>query len=470
MKKRYVGRRIRRVREQASLTQSVMAESLGVSTSYYNQLERNQRPLTDRLLHRLSQLYDVSVNELEDEEEHRLVRDLSEILVDPVFGEIPPSRAEMLEAMRTSPKLGRHLLNLYRSYRSLRTTLEADTDPDAGALDGVGMTRFPYEDVRDLLQDHNNYFDRLDRAAERLWEDQGWTSASLEEDLERYLFNKYAVRVTTLPPEQSGLRRHTPGTGELALSSKLDRSARIFHLGHQLALLEQSKAVTAIIAESDLGTGEAAAIARVALANYFAGAVMMPYAAFRQAAWDCRHNIDQLQRQFGTSFEQVAHRFSTLQRPRAEGVPFYFLRVDMAGNISKQQTANGFRFARFGGACPLWNVHDAFASPGRILTQLVQLPDGEVFISLARALEKGGDGYLDQPRRFAIGLGCAVDYADQLLYAQHLDVHRAEAATPIGASCRVCPRSTCKHRAFPPVGRDLEVDHHNRSDVPYAFR
>jgi predicted transcriptional regulator len=191
----------------------------------------------------------------------------------------------------------------------------------------------------------------------------------------------------------------------------------------------------------------------------------MPYERYRAEARRVRHDIDRLSRVFGISFEQACHRLSTLQRPGAAGVPFYFCRVDMAGNITKRHSATRLQFARFGGACPLWHVHEAAAIPDRILVQQAETPDGVRYISMAKGLVKPSGRFTRAPRRFAVVLGCEASHAADFVYADAVD--RTGAATPIGISCRLCPRADCDQRAFPPADRAIAVEPETRRIVPY---
>jgi XRE family transcriptional regulator, fatty acid utilization regulator len=213
---------------------------------------------------------------------------------------------------------------------------------------------------------------------------------------------------------------------------------------------------------------ETHALARIGLANYFAGALLMPYGAFLAAAERERYDIERLGALFGVGYETICHRLSSLQRPGALGVPFFFIRVDRAGNISKRQSATDFHFSRVGGTCPLWNVYEAFAQPGRILTQVAQMPDGRTYLWIARTVQHaaGGDG--DPGKTFAIGLGCDIRHAGRLVYSKGLALADPAAATPIGAGCKVCERPACPQRAFPLIGRPLAVDETRSVINPYA--
>ena len=206
------------------------------------------------------------------------------------------------------------------------------------------------------------------------------------------------------------------------------------------------------------------------LACYAAGALLMPYKRFRAEARGVRHDIDRLAQLFGTSFEQTCHRLSTLQREDARGVPFFFCRVDMAGNITKRHSATRLQFARFGGACPLWIVHEAVAIPDRILVQLAETPDGVRYVSMAKGLVKPSGSYDRSPRRYAVALGCEVQHADEFVYADGIDLLSERAATPIGVSCRICPRPNCDQRAYPPSDQQIAVDLFRRGIIPYEMK
>jgi predicted transcriptional regulator len=239
-------------------------------------------------------------------------------------------------------------------------------------------------------------------------------------------------------------------------------------LAHQVGQLEQARAIETIVDAAEFRAIGAADITRIALGNYCAGALIMPYARFLASAKSVRYDIERLGHLFGASVEQVCHRLSTLQRPGARGVPFYFIRVDRAGNILKRHSATRFQFARFGGACPLWNVHEAFEAPGKILAQIAEMPDGLRYLCVARSSFKSGGGHRAPSRHFALGFGCEWTFADEVVYADGLDPKTA-AIAKIGVSCRICERADCAQRAAPPVDRALKVDPNLRHYVPYRF-
>ena len=240
---------------------------------------------------------------------------------------------------------------------------------------------------------------------------------------------------------------------------------RAFQLAHQLALLEFRELIEQELERARFRSPAARDVCRIGLGNYAAGALVLPYRIFLETASELRHDVEKLQTRFGASFEQVCHRLSTLQRPGLKGVAFYFVRIDMAGNITKRHSATRLQFARFGGACPLWNVHEAFGRPGDILTQVAETPDGARYLCVARSEVKRSGDYLTPDRRYALGLGCEVQHAGSVVYSAGLDLDGP--ATRIGVSCRICERDDCPQRAFPPLDRALRVPVNDRRTVPY---
>ncbi|WP_207456029.1 short-chain fatty acyl-CoA regulator family protein [Azospirillum sp. SYSU D00513] len=471
-KKLYLGHKLRRLREQRGLTQAALAKALELSPSYLNQLENNQRPLTLAVLVKISGVLEADITHLLEDEDSRLVSDLREALADPLFAGAALGTAELRNVVGASPETARRILSLHQAYQKLHERVQSLADSlhsqDLGDPTGA---QFPYEEVRDYFHYCNNYIGPLDEAAERLWDAEGFRSGDLQNDLIAYLKRRHDVRTTVLTDvaAETAMRRYDEATGTLTLSALLNGPSRAFHLAHQIALLGCGAMIEDLVAAAKFSSEDARSICRVGLANYFAGALVMPYRAFLAEARALRHDVEQLQSRFGASFEQVCHRLSTLQRPGARGLPFYFVRVDMAGNITKRHSATRFHFARFGGACPLWNVHEAFAQPGKILVQFARMPDRTAYICIARTVTKRGGAYLKPSRQFAVGLGCEASFASELVYAAGIDTADEAAAVPIGVNCRICERTDCQQRAFPPIGSQLTVDEHHRSFVPYLF-
>lgn len=460
-KKLYAGAKLRETRTRLGLTQKEFAARLGISLPYLNQMENNNRPLSTAVVVALAREFGMDVTELSAGDSERLVSDLREALADPVFAAAMPALPDLRLVAANAPGFARAFLDLHRAYREGHERL-ASLDEALGH-EGSSLRASPWEEVRDFFHYCDNYIDAVDRAAER------FAGEGRGDILDRAADRLAALGVTVRTGDEAPLRSFDPKRGEVHLSARAARPTQRFQLLHQLALIAQADLLEATLDLARFQSDTAREIARVGLANYFAGAALMPYGAFLQAAQDTRHDLEQLADRFGASIEQVAHRLSTMQRPGAKGVPFFFVRVDQAGTITKRHSATRLQFARFGGACPLWNVHRAFETPGRFLRQLAETPDGVRYFCLARAVTKPGGAFRAPVRRYAIGLGCEIGWAGSLVYADDMDLSRPQAFEPIGISCRICERPDCHQRSVPPLERQLRIDHNRRGLLPYAI-
>jgi predicted transcriptional regulator/transcriptional regulator with XRE-family HTH domain len=465
----YAGARVRRLREDRGLRQAALARELGLSASYLNQIENDRRPLPMRVLRPLVELFGVAPSYFADAEDLRRMEELRGATADGLFGESRMSLAAARAAVRDAPDLVERFLALYGAYRAL-SDQNAMAEARLAAGGGSELSpRPPYDEVRDWVQSRRNYFHEIDTVAEAMAEAAGIAPATRREDLERFLREAHRVQVLDAKGllGKGVLWQLDRRGGRLHMAEEMAAETRDFCTAHVIGLLQQGRQITRLINRAHLSSDAARALARVGLANYFAGALLMPYRGILQAAETTRYDVQRLQTVFRTSFEQICHRLSTLQRPGAEGIPFFFLKTDAAGNVLKRSSATRFQFDRFGGPCPLWNVHQAFAQPGRILVQLARTPDEATYLSIARTVGNSGSSYLSRPRSVAVGLGCEIAFAARTVYAAGLDLHSPEAVDLIGPGCRVCERSTCRHRAIPPVGRALDVGTAERGVVPY---
>ena len=474
MKTMQIGGKLRRLRQERRLTQTEMARELGISSSYLNLIESNRRPVTVRVLVQLADKLRVEIASLASDSDERLTSELMEALSDPIFEEHDVKASDVRELVTTLPSLGHALLALYRSHHH---GAGAATSPGLGALDASsepGLTGPPTEEVSDFIEQHANYFEAIESAAEQLWHDNGIALHTLHHDLIRVLSEKLAVQVEIVPIARMPglLRQYNPLTRRLELSEMLPLPSRTFQLAHQIAFLAHRPLLDLLAAGGKFTSPASDALARSALANYFAAAVMMPYDRFIEAARTTRHDIDVLQSRFSVSFEQVCHRLTTLRRPGNAGIPFHLIRVDIAGNISKRFSGSGIHIARFGAACPRWNVYDAFTTPGMIRVQVSAMPDGQTFFCLARTAEVSSRsgvraGLQQRPEKRAIALGCGIHHARDIVYADGLDLEDKQIVTPIGVSCRTCPRTDCAERASPPLAHRLDVDENRRGYSAY---
>ncbi|NOC43996.1 MULTISPECIES: short-chain fatty acyl-CoA regulator family protein [unclassified Ruegeria] len=459
--KLYAGAKLREMRTRLALTQREFAAKLGVSLPYLNQMENNNRPISTTVVLALAQEFGMDVTELSTGDSERLVSDMREALADPVFADILPPLADLRLTASNAPALARAFIELHKTYRQTHERL-ASLDEALGRED-ARMQASPWEEVRDFFHYCDNYIDAVDRAAE-LFANRAENPGSIRQAALNSLTERgIQVMFSDIAP----LRTYDAESKILRLSSRSTPQTQVFQLLLQVALISQDKLLEATLDFAKFQSEEARSIAKIGLANYFAGASLMPYSAFLTAAQEERHDLELLSNRFGASIEQVAHRLSTLQRPGAKGIPFFFVRVDQAGTITKRHSATRLQFARFGGACPLWNVHRAFETPGHFLRQLAETPDGVRYISLARDVSKSGGSFGAPVRRYAIALGCEVRHAPALVYADNLDINNASAYEPIGISCRICERQNCHQRSVPPLERRLSIDTHTRGTLPY---
>ncbi len=488
MRKTFMGVRLKTLREQRGLTQAALAKLLNLSPSYLNQLENNERPLSVPVLLRLQSSLGADLQFFSEDEEARLMAQLQEVVIEGAGPNAVPA-AELQAMAQQLPALSEVLVRLHRRCRDAEERVSAlvaglgdDRQPALSPLQ-------PHEEVRDFFYARHNYIAALDEHAEALLESLlprkargrkpdggaaafGSAAIELAARLTARLQEAHGVRVEPADGAQAAdefLRRFDPAARALVLPPGIEASQRAFQIATQLAYLEAGDTIDALAREGTFSGPQAVALARIGLASYFAGAVVLPYRRFLDAAEALRYDIDLLAERFGVSFETVCHRLSTLQRPDARGVPFFFVRVDRAGNISKRQSATDFHFSRTGGTCPLWNVYEAFAQPDKVLTQLASMPDGRTYLWIARCVTHRRGGYGTPARSFAIGLGCDPRHASRLVYSKGLDFNDPDATTPIGAGCRICERSGCAQRAFPALGRDMQIDENLRQREPYAL-
>jgi predicted transcriptional regulator/transcriptional regulator with XRE-family HTH domain len=466
-----LGTKIRALRRRESLSQVQLAERLGISASYLNLIEHDRRPLPAMLLIKLAQLFHIDVQALAADDDRQLVADTMEVLGDDLFEGQELTQADVREFVTSTPAVARSMLTLYQAYRQSRQSVDslaAQLDADSEQT-GVPGVRLPSEEVSDFIQRHVNHFPELEEAAERLWREAHLDSDDLYAGMARHLRGRHGIEIQVehTSAMRGAMRRYERERKRLLLSEALPRGSRNFQLDHQLGLLVHSEVLDRLTRSDQLTTDDSRALCRVALANYFGAAVSMPYQPFFEAARAERYDIELLGHRFGASFEQVCHRLTTLRRPGAEGIPFHLVRIDIAGNISKRFSASGIRFARFSGACPRWNVHTAFLTPGMIRVQLSQMPDGRTYFCIARTLRRDRRFHAP-PAVQAIGMGCDVRYARELVYADGINLDTLDAAVPVGVSCRLCPRMDCQQRAFPAIQHRLEINEDVRGLSFYA--
>ena len=452
-RKIFAGARVRRLRTQRGLTQTRMANDLGVSVSYLNLIERDQRPLSASFLLKLAQNYDLDIRSLTGDDEGELVDELSKLFTDPRLIGIDVPRSELRDLAARSPAIAHALVRL-----AAATPAVAPSAPPPGPLAAVSA----------MIDGAGNYFAALDEAAEKLADELRLSGPDLNAAVVERLRARHAITVRALPAEvlPGQLRRLDLHARQLQLSESLDAASRGFAAAVQLVLIELKAQMAETIGAAGVTDPLAARACAVALGKYAAAATLMPYGRFLAACEATGYDVELLQARFGRGLEQVAHRLTTLHRPGARGVPFFFLRVDHAGTISKS-FAPGPSPLPLAGGCALWHVYHAFDRPGEIRRQLVELEDGQRFLTLARTVRTAAMPWGGARPSFAIGIGCDIAHAAALSWSAGVDP--GGPAAPIGPGCAACHRAACRQRGLPPANAHLAFDERQRGLTPFRF-
>ncbi|MBT4889541.1 MAG: DUF2083 domain-containing protein [Rhodospirillales bacterium] len=511
-----MGSKLRGLRKDRGLSQTELATKMGISASYLNLIEHNQRNLTVSLLIRISEVLNVSLQAFSPQHEGEQIAVLTEVLKDPIYEQLDLGEGDVGELVANSPVLCQALTKTYSTYRNnleefqtlnerlaqdplltsnihrLRTLLTSivsfseilhdntDLAPDerqdfqkivldesenlgktvndmVELVSGEGLVGSvsditPHEAVTDFLQAHNNYFPELELAAEDLRREAGLDSVSVRARLIGYLLERHGVSVEIAHDrsQESSASFYEETKRHLVLSMSLPAPSINFHLALLIGQLSYDSLLDELADSKAIMNEAAKARTKAALSNYFAGACMLPYDDFLNAAIDTRYNIDLLQQRFSASFEQICHRLTTLRKPDFAGIPLHLIRVDVAGNISKRFSASGMRIPRYGSACPRWIMHHAFLTPGVICSQVTQTPDGNRYFSIARTSSKSSMIYGHPGNHYSISIGCEITFADQMVYSDGLNFDSKQQAVPVGIACQLCDRPDCVQRAAPP--------------------
>lgn len=466
-KKTFIGPRLRQLRKERGQTQAQVATALGISATYVNLLENNQRSLSVQVLMRLSDVYGVDWRDLIEDDGPTLLADLRNAMQDPIFGSDSPDLQEMRSAVDHCPKLARGLLRLHKTYRTLSERVLSASSTNDDPLAMFGLT--PEAVVHDLFRRNRNHFAQLEEAAEAFRSGEVIPTDEVYIYLKRRLSEKFGISVSKVPVAElpDTLRYYDESQKRILLSDALDYKNRVFQLAHLLGLREYGDQIDEIIEAAGVENPRDQARSRVELANYFAAAMLMPYDGFLKECRKSRYDLDHLAALYGVSFEQVCHRVTTLQREGNQGVPFFFLRIDKAGNVTKRFNATSFHLAEHGGACPRWDIHLSFRTPGRTLTQFVEMPDGSKYFTVNRTVDRPSSDYRTQDSRLAVTLGCAMEHTSSLVYASLYQLTDPGLATPIGINCRLCPRQHCAQRAHQPVHLELPIDENRRGQTRF---
>ncbi|MCW2391133.1 helix-turn-helix domain-containing protein [Sphingobium sp. B1D7B] len=461
----FVGQKVRDLRLQSRLDQADMARLLGISVSYLSQLENNDRPLTARVKAALAAAFPLDWSDFDARPEEQLLGAFNWALANPGHRSPPPDpeRTERLHVQY--PEFAARYVELHHALRQTEGRLAmAEQALGNGLLPGARAT---FDQVSDRLRLFDNYFHDLDTAAEDLATQLSIGARSDAEGtlatLSAALRDEHDCTVSREPLKTTLLRAPSPDGRTLHVNDRLPAASIAFQLASHIVHLRglADSTMRGVIAQHPVGA-PADALLHHALVNYGAAALLMPYGLFRETARTLRHDVDALAARFGVSIEQVAHRLATLQRPGQRGIPFFFCRIDPAGNITKRHSATRLDFGSYGPLCPRLRLHEAPTRADYSGAERAEMPDGVHYILLARAIAR-------PDRRHAIVLACERDYAAHLAWADGLDLADDTAVTPIGPGCRLCPREGCPQRAFPPIDRPIHVERDGRHVIPYSI-
>lgn len=473
-----VGHRLRALRLSKNVKQSDAARELGVSAAYLNLIEKGKRVTPFPLLWKALRFYQVDPEKFMGElGEGRVDEGLARLLDEPLLKTLDLDQ-ESLQSLSAEPKLAGTVAALFNLYKNTRTQLEnvmtqlsaGERSRATGPSDGPKLDYSPFDEVSDFLQTHHNYFPELEAEAEALRQDFQLGRTVLSSQLEKLLFERfgYTVNYEEQTSGSSVVRRLDPERKTLTLSPSLTEQPLKFQLAASLGLLviDKVRLVDRIIG-GDTRHAETPRLIKVNLANYFAGALMLPYADFFKETQRTRYDLELLTNVFGVTYETVAHRVCNLNDAKRRGLPFHFLRADIAGNISKRYSGTGLKFASGGGSCGKWAVHLAFLNPSQLTRQYSVMPDGTTYFCFARVQLQPVEGSIVRGTAYSIGLGTHAENAKHLAYGlPTTDLKRD--AVPTGISCRFCERTDCNQRAAASYRFAFAFDEYTKKDCFFS--
>jgi predicted transcriptional regulator/DNA-binding XRE family transcriptional regulator len=462
-----IGQRLRQLRMDQRLRQIDVAKQIGVSPAYLNLIEKGKRtiqfPLLWKALELLGQDLEAFMASLG---ERRPDDALAKLLDDPLAATLELDEDDVAR-LSAEPKAVTTIAALFNLYKNTRAQL--DTAVAKLSAGDVPRTDYaPSDEVSDFLQEHKNYFPELEEEAVRVRRNLGLGRRLISEQLVRMLEAEFGYRTELEAPRAGSVVRRIDRERRVAtISTALSAQPLKFQLAATagLLVLDRSRLHERIIAEARRRHAETERLIKIHLANYFAGALLLPYDEFFREAQRTGYDVEALAEAFEASYEACAHRLCNLADPRRPGIPLHFLRVDVAGNISKKYSASGIKFPHGSGSCPKWAVHVAFLTPSVITRQYSMMPDGTTYFCFAKVATAPQQGSLVRGTTYSIGLGTLAENAKHLTYAQDLpsqDLKRV--AIPTGVTCRFCERTDCNQRAAPSYKFAFAVDEYTKKD------
>ena len=465
-----IGPKIKSFRRQLGLQANKLAEQLGISASYLNLIESGKRKIDGDLLLKVCEELKIDLSDLTNKSDLNLVNDISELLDDKLFEDLDIVGPEVKDLVNTNPKIAKALIKLGDNFKQKDHEIINKVENLSGKIIDSRKTAFPGEVISDFLQEKKNYFPKLEEFANNVFEKVQKNNRTRYVALCEFLKTEYSITVRDVIPDEGKpfSKIFDKNKKELLLSDYNSLETKKLHAAAQIAQEGAMKEINDYLSEFKFPTEESKRLTQIALLNYCGAAILMPYKLFHSECKKLKYDLELLQNTFATSFEQVAHRVTSLQDPKLPGIPFHFLRVDVAGNISKRFSLSGIEIPRYGGACPRWNVYSAFSRPGVIQAAVSKMTNGEKYVCIARTVEKGVGRYGQKKSMLSIGLGCEAKYAKDFVYTENLSLSDKKTEIPIGVSCRTCDRLDCSQRAFPPLHKKFDVDVNARGVSVYV--
>ena len=465
-----IGPKIKSFRRQLGLQANRLAEQLGISASYLNLIESGKRKIDGDLLLKVCEELKIDLSDLTNKSDLNLVNDISELLDDKLFEDLDIVGPEVKDLVNTNPKIAKALIKLGDNFKQKDHEIINKVENLSGKIIDSRKTAFPGEVISDFLQEKKNYFPKLEEFANNIFEKVQKNNRTRYIALCEFLKTEYLITVKDVIPDEGKpfSKIFDKNKKELLLSDYNSLETKKLHAAAQIAQEGAMGEINDYLSEFKFPTEESKRLTQIALLNYCGAAILMPYKLFHSECKKLKYDLELLQNTFATSFEQVAHRVTSLQDPKLPGIPFHFLRVDVAGNISKRFSLSGIEIPRYGGACPRWNVYSAFSRPGVIQAAVSKMTNGEKYVCIARTVEKGVGRYGQKKSMLSIGLGCEAKYAKDFVYTENLSLSDKKTEIPIGVSCRTCDRLDCSQRAFPPLHKKFDVDVNARGVSVYV--
>jgi len=465
-----IGHKIKSNRRKLGISQTDMAKKLAISPSYLNLIEGGKRKINVDLLLKLANELGIEISDISKKTDTNLYQNLMDVLGDNLFEDLDITNFDIKEIVNTNPLIAKALVKLGDNYKKKNLDIVSKVENISGKFIDNQKNSFPGEVVSDFIQENENYFPKLEEFANRVFSEIQNNNRTSYLPLCEYLLKKHKIEVKNIIPDEKKpfTKKFDPIKKTFLLSDYLTLATKKLHVAAQIAHLESDNILDEYLDTFKFPSEESRKLSKVALLNYAAAAILMPYKLFYNECKAQRYDLELLQNTFATSFEQVAHRVTCLQDSNMKGIPFHMLRTDVAGNISKRFSLSGIEIPRYGGACPRWNIYSAFTAPGKVHAAVSKMPDGEKYVCIARTVEKGIAKHGMFKSLLSIGLGCQIKYAKDFVYTDALNLNDKNTEVPIGVNCRTCDRMDCQQRAFPPLHKKFDIDLNKRGISVYV--